>query len=189
MIKRESLRLSNMTKDFLDFARLESGREKLDRKPIALAEIIKDVVQIARPQAEARGIVIHTSISTDVPSIAANPALIGDSDRIKQVILNLVSNATKYNTEDGQIKIEAERGDSQVRVSVSDTGHGIAEEDVTHLFERFYRVPGSEELSEGSGMGLAIASKIVEAHGGRIEVSSVPEQGTTFTIYLPLTAQ
>jgi signal transduction histidine kinase len=189
MIKRESSRLSRMTRDFLDYARLESGRERLEREPIELAEVISEVVQIAQSQATERGITIVTQLSQDVPTAAEGSTLIGDRDRIKQVLLNLVSNATKYNVDDGQIIIEARRQEDGVGVSVTDHGRGIADEDIGHLFERFYRIPGSEELSEGSGMGLPIAKKIVEEHGGRIEVSSVLGEGTTFLVSLPFSQQ
>jgi signal transduction histidine kinase len=115
--------------------------------------------------------------------------LIGDSDRLKQVLLNLVSNATKYNVDGGRITIDAQVDGDEIVVSVADTGRGIAEEDIEHLFERFYRIPGSEEFSEGSGMGLAIAHKIVEELGGRVDVASVLGEGTTFTIRLPISSR
>ncbi len=191
MIKRESSRLANMTRDFLDFARLESGRERLASEPVDLVEIIEDVVHIAHSQALARNITIETDLSPNLPTINDSPTIVGDSDRLKQVLLNLVSNATKYNVDNGRIIISAqiisfEHDVQEVRISVTDTGRGISDEDIKHLFERFYRIPGSKEISEGSGMGLAIAKKLVEDHDGRIEVSSVLEQGTTFKVCLPL---
>jgi two-component system sensor histidine kinase ResE len=186
MIKRETLRLAKMTKDFLDFARLESGRVRLARQTIDIAILIYEVVRLAQPQAATRQITIDTALSPDLPTMTSKPGLIGDSDRLKQVILNLVSNAIKYNVANGRITISAKLNDQEVVLSVADTGHGIDPEDVTHLFERFYRVPTSEGVSEGSGLGLAIAQKIVQEHGGRIELESVVGQGTTFTIFLPL---
>jgi signal transduction histidine kinase len=186
MIKRESMRLSKMTRDFLEFARLESGRERLAREPIELVSVINDVVHITQSQAEARHITIIAEIAPDLPTAEDNPTLIGDSDRVKQVLLNLVSNATKYNVDGGRITINAHMAENVIVINVVDTGRGIAEEDIGHLFERFYRIPGSEELSEGSGMGLAIANKIVEELGGHIEVASVLGEGTTFTVRLPL---
>jgi signal transduction histidine kinase len=195
MIKRESMRLSQMTRDFLDFARLESGRERLEHEQIDIYNIINDVVQIAHSQAAERGIEIVTDISPDLPKATDARTVVGDSDRLKQVLLNLVSNATKYNIENGRITIAAGPPDETssvkdgVRIKVTDTGRGIAEQDIGHLFERFYRIPGSEDLSEGSGMGLAIAKKIVEQHGGRIDVESVVDEGTTFTVALPLSSE
>lgn len=181
MIRRETTRLSKMTKDFLDFARLESGREKLLHEPIHLTELLADVVHIATQQAAERGITIHQEISPHLPT---PDQLIGDSDKIKQVMLNLISNAIKYNRENGRITITAQPQNEEVQLSVADTGQGITPEDMSHLFERFYRIPGSQ--AEGTGLGLSIAKKIVEEHNGRIDVTSTIGQGTTFTIYLPI---
>lgn len=186
MIRREAVRLSNMTKDFLDFARLESGRVRLKNDVVDLMILILDVVRIAESQAAARHITITAQLPDDLPRADRKPSLQGDSDRLKQVLLNFVSNAIKYNVENGRITITAQRSGSEIAVAIADTGHGIAAEDMEHLFERFYRVPKSEGTAEGSGMGLAIAKKIVEQHGGRIEVASVVGEGTTFTIVLPL---
>lgn len=181
MIRRETARLSKMTKDFLDFARLESGREKLLHEPINLFEVLHDVVHIATQQAAERGIMIVEELDTDLP---APEQLVGDSDKIKQVILNLVSNAIKYNRVNGRITITAHRYEQEVHLGIADTGQGISPEDLEHLFERFYRIPGSD--AEGTGLGLSIAQKIVEEHNGRIEVDSVIDEGTTFTICLPI---
>jgi signal transduction histidine kinase len=110
----------------------------------------------------------------------------GDADRLKQVLLNLVSNAIKYNVENGSITLTARIEDHELYLIVSDTGPGINQEDMAHLFERFYRIPGSEG-ADGSGLGLSIANKIVEEHHGRIEVDSTLGKGTTFTVILPVT--
>jgi len=188
MIKREAVRLSQMTQDFLDFARLESGRVQLAKEAVDLALIIHDVMRIAESQAAGRGITIHAELADALPRTDSGPALLGDGDRLKQVFLNFVSNAIKYNVENGRIHIRAQANGDQVSVAIADTGRGISPEDREHLFERFYRVPNAEGTAEGSGMGLAIAKKIVEQMDGRIEVESVVGEGTTFTAYLPLTA-
>ncbi|RMG98596.1 MAG: sensor histidine kinase [Chloroflexi bacterium] len=189
MIRREAERLAKMTRDFLDFARLESGRVRLARQPVAVAALVQEVVTLSRSQAEKRGIQIEMVLSPELPDVDSSLLLVGDADRLKQVLLNLVSNAIKYNVENGRITITAEIDTDarQLRLHVADTGPGIAPEDVEHLFERFYRVPGSEKVSEGSGLGLAIANKIAEEHNGRITVTSTVGQGTTFTVHLPLT--
>ena len=187
MIKKESNRLSKMTKDFLDFSRLESGRMRLAREAVALAQIIDEVVSISQAQAAARGIEIQLNVAPDLPTEAGTTAVIGDADRLKQVLLNLVSNAVKYNVENGRINISASCQNNEVQIDVADTGPGIEPEDIEHLFERFYRIPGSES-AEGSGLGLSVAQKIVEEHNGRITVSSTVGEGTTFTICLPVTA-
>ncbi|HID52717.1 MAG TPA: GAF domain-containing sensor histidine kinase [Anaerolineae bacterium] len=187
MIQRESNRLAKMTRDFLDFARLESGRATLERLPVDIVQVIEDVVAISRSQAEERGIEIITDLGPDLPTPESNPALIGDADRLKQVLLNLTSNATKYNVDNGRITITCRQNNAKtVQLSVADTGPGIVPQDLEHLFERFYRIPGSQ--AEGSGLGLSVAQKLVEEHNGRIEVDSILGQGTKFTVTLPLTA-
>lgn len=185
MISRESRRLSKMTKDFLDFARLESGRVRLARLPVDVLTVIRDVVHIAESQAAERGITIESDLAEQLPAVASERQLIGDSDRLKQVLLNLVSNAVKYNVPNGRVTIAAQVVDQELQISVADTGHGIEETDLVHLFERFYRIPRTE-ATEGSGLGLSVAQKIVHEHNGRIEVESTVGVGTIFVVYLPL---
>ncbi len=187
MIQRESHRLSKMTRDFLDFARLESKRVSLARLPVDAKTIIVDVVHISESQAKQRGIVIEEKITGLLPTVDSKLCIIGDSDRLKQVLLNLVSNAVKYNVENGRVIIAAYVEEAELLINVTDTGPGIEPSDLEHLFERFYRIPGSEG-ADGSGLGLSVAQKLIEEHNGRIEVKSELGVGTTFTIYLPLTA-
>jgi len=187
MIKKESNRLSKMTRDFLDFARLESGRMRLRKEILNVPQIIEEVISISQTQAAARNIEIMSQLASDLPTTASKTAVIGDADRLKQVLLNLVSNATKYNRENGRITINARCQVNELQIGVADTGPGISPEDLAHLFERFYRIPGSES-AEGSGLGLSVAQKIVEEHNGRIEVDSTVGEGTQFTICLPVTA-
>lgn len=186
MIRREAIRLGKMTRDFLDFARLESGRSRLAKEPVDLVRAVNEVVEIEQPQVAGRNITIVTNLATDTPTAVSPLCVIGDYDRLKQVLLNLVSNARKYNVEGGQITITTAVSGEEVRLAVSDTGKGIKPKDLGHLFERFYRIPGSENVSEGSGLGLSVAKKIVEELNGRIEVDSVVGKGTTFTIIFPL---
>jgi signal transduction histidine kinase len=180
MIQRETRRLSQMTQDFLDLARLESGRVQLARQPIDLVELVHDVVRIQQPQAIACQVTLSGHVAKAVPT------LVGDYNRLKQVLLNLASNAIKYNVPHGRVRIEA-KSDSprEVTLAVVDTGPGIPADSMHRLFERFYRLPDSEGFSEGTGLGLSIARKIVEEHGGRIEVQSEVGQGTTFRCCLP----
>ncbi|GAB4273159.1 MAG: hypothetical protein Kow0080_20450 [Candidatus Promineifilaceae bacterium] len=185
MIHKESFRLANMTRDFVDFARLESGRIRLAQEPVDIGEIIHEVVSLSSSQAFARQITIDVVLAEELPDKQSARQVLGDADRLKQVLVNLVSNAIKYNQDNGRVVISASVGESELCVGVSDTGMGIAEEDLSLLFERFYRIPSSEKR-EGSGLGLTIAQKIVEAHNGRIDVQSTVGKGTTFTIILPL---
>lgn len=186
MIRRESERLSRMTKEFVEFARLESGRMQLARRPVDVAALIEEVLALSQASAAARGVTLAADLAPDIPPPGASPCLVGDADRLKQVLLNLVSNGVKYNRENGRLTIHARRQEAQLLLSVADTGYGIAPEDLPHLFERFYRIPSQEGGAEGSGLGLAITQKLVEEHGGQIEVQSEVGSGTTFTIHLPL---
>lgn len=180
MIQKETMRLANMTQDFLDLTRLESGRAQLARKPVDLTEIIGDVVRLQEPQAAARDIKISVAVDDDLPPV------LGDYDRLRQVFLNLTSNAIKYNEEHGRISITLCRLEEELQVEIADTGPGIATEYLPHLFERFYRIPDSEGFTKGTGLGLSIAARLLREHGGRIEVQSELGKGSTFSCYLPL---
>ena len=179
-IHRESIRLGQMINDFLDLARLESGRTHMAKEPVNMSEVIGETLAILQPQAEER----QVSIALQIPETL--PTIIGDPDRLKQVMVNLVSNGVKYNHEGGRVDIEVKIGEDKLNVAVKDTGRGIAEEDLPHIFERFYRVDDSEQQVKGTGLGLSIAKHIVEVHGGTISVQSGKGQGSTFSFTLPL---
>ena len=181
-MREETARLVKMTQDFLDLSRLDSGRERLNLRDINLPELILNVVEAQTPQAQQTNITIGVFLDKDKPL----PTISADEDRLKQVLMNLVSNGIKYNRPNGRIAIRARSEGGQVRVSVADTGQGISPEDLPHLFERFYRVPSLEGYSDGSGLGLSIAKRIIEAHGGRIEVESELGKGTVFHCILPM---
>jgi signal transduction histidine kinase len=180
MMQRETMRLSKMAQDFLDLSRLESGRAQIIREPVDLSEVIRDVVRLQEPQAAVRDISIKVLVEKDLP------ALMGDYDRLRQVFLNLTSNAIKYNVEHGQVTINVCLQNEEVTVEIADTGPGIAEENLPHLFDRFYRIPDSEGFTKGTGLGLSIAARIVQEHGGRSDLESVPGKGSTFRCHLPL---
>ncbi len=175
----EVQRLSGMANDFLELARLESGRARFVKEPVHLGGLIGECVEIVRHQAEEEQIPIELDID---PSVSTVP---GDRNRLKQVILNLLTNAIKYNNSGGKVLVQLRREGEQVLASVSDSGKGIPAESLPHIFERFYRVPDQESRVGGTGLGLAISKRITEAHQGTISVESQPGQGTTFTIALP----
>ena len=182
-IHREAVRLGQMINDFLDLARLESGRTYMAQEPVNMSEVINETLAILQPQAAERQI----SIALQVPETL--PPLIGDPVRLKQVMVNLVSNAVKYNRQGGRVDIEVQIREDELNVAVKDTGRGIAEEDLPHIFEKFYRVDDSEQQEQqakGTGLGLSIAKHIVEVHGGTISVQSVQGQGSAFAFALPL---
>jgi two-component system phosphate regulon sensor histidine kinase PhoR len=180
MIRREITRLTKLTRDFLELSRLESGRVHLSPEPVDLARLVHHVISLLEAQAAVRGITLHQDVAPNLPLVSVDPG------RLEQVLLNLVSNAIKYNHPNGSVLVCVQLVNNQILVQVSDTGRGIESKSLAHLFERFYRVPDSEGFSEGTGLGLAITQKIVEAHGGRIEVTSQIGKGSVFTCFLPL---
>jgi K+-sensing histidine kinase KdpD len=180
-IAQETKRLTRMTTEFLDLARLESGRTRLARDPVDLAQVINGAVYTVSHQAAEKNVTLHTQI--DPPQL---PALVGDGEKLTQVMLNLLTNAVKYNRPDGDIYVSASLKSDVIEVVIRDTGMGISPENVDHLFEKFFRVPDSEGYTQGTGLGLAIAKRIVEGHGGSIRVESEIDVGTSFIITLPL---
>jgi signal transduction histidine kinase len=179
MIQSETARLSRMAQDFLDLSRLESGRLQFDQQPVDLKVVAEDVIKLQKAQADKK------EISMSIESLGAVPMVFGDYDRLKQLLLNLTNNAIKYNRRGGIVKIRLLKLGQEVAIKVMDTGPGIAAENLPHLFERYYRVRDDEGFTEGAGLGLPIAKRIVENHGGRIEVTSTLGGGSTFTCYLP----
>jgi len=181
IIRREAERINEIANNFLDLARLESGRASLARDPVELGTVIRMAVNVLMPQADNKQI----EVSVDVP--AAMPSVIGDAQRLHQVMLNLLSNAVKYCHPGDNVTITARGEEDHVTVSVADTGPGIPADALSHIFERFYRVPDAENQAVGTGLGLTITRQVIEAHGGEIHVSSEEGHGATFTCTLPYT--
>jgi signal transduction histidine kinase len=179
-IHSEAQRLTQMVNDFLDLARLESGRTKLSRHPIDLAELLRESIDIVQPKAAERSIVINAEIPTNMPEV------LGDPQRVKQIIINLLSNATKYNRDEGTITVRASQVEQFAQIQIQDTGRGISEKDLAHMFEKFYRVSDTEGWTQGTGLGLTIVKQLVEAHGGKIGIESQIDVGSTVTFTLPL---
>jgi signal transduction histidine kinase len=169
--------LTGLIEDLLEMARLQSGRVELWRTSVDLREVITRAVRALEPLIQARG----QQLSFAPP---AEPVIASvDVERLGRVLRNLVGNAQKYGRERGTISITLEGSASDVRIAVTDDGPGIPPDDVERIFERFYRVRGTG--SAGSGLGLAIARGLVELHGGRVWVESIPGHGSTFRISLP----
>ena len=180
VIHREATRLGQLVNDFLDWSRLESGRVRLAREPVDLRQAIDEAIRIVEPEARERDITIDIQVPPDLPAVT------GDLARLKQVLINLTSNATKYNRDGGRVGIQVAAQDGTVSVAVSDTGYGIAAQDLPRVFERFYRVAVSEKQVKGTGLGLSIAKQIVELHGGEMTVESEVNVGSTFSFTLPV---
>jgi K+-sensing histidine kinase KdpD len=176
----EATRLAHFINDFLDLARLESGRTRIANQLVDMGRLAHEVVVLMRPQAAERRLTLTDQVPADLPMVK------GDPQRLKQVFINLISNAIKYNREGGQVSVCVDVEGKYLRVQVKDTGRGIAADALPHLFEKFYRVPDAEGWAQGTGLGLSIVKQLVEAHGGRIEVESQVDVGTTMTILLPL---
>jgi len=181
-IHEESLRLNTLASTFLDLARLESGRVRYTKSSFDLRRLFEDCRDVMQGKADERGIqFIILSPEGSLPIHA-------DRDKLKQVLINLISNGIKYNRLNGTLSLEGERGDDEVIIRVSDTGVGILASAVPRLFAKFYRVRATEKIS-GTGLGLSIVRQIVLSHGGRIEVASKLRRGTTFIIHLPQEAR
>ena len=179
IIQRETARLAQLTTDFLDMARLESGRARFVYSKFALPELLAECRQVVGPQAAER------TITLAMEADAAMPLLECDRDKLKQVILNLLTNAVKYNRRGGEVIVRAEASGPLFRVYVDDTGVGVPREAQGRLFDRFYRAPSTEGTVAGTGLGLTIAKRIVEAMGGEIGVQSTPGGGSTFYFSIP----
>ena len=180
VINREATRLGDMVNDFLDLARLESGRARLAYKLVDMLKVIDDTVAVIQPQVKERGL----ELVLDLPP--ALPPTTGDEKRMNQVMLNLASNAVKYNRDGGQIRIIASASEKTIRVAVEDYGRGIRPEDMDKLFDKFRRIEESEGSAKGTGLGLPITKQLVELHGGQMDVTSEWGVGSTFAFTLPI---
>ena len=175
----EVLRLNEMTTDFLELAKLESGRTRYNREPVHLGGLVEECLQIIQPQAK------EEDISLDVHMDRSITPVLGDRKGLKQVLLNLLTNAIKYNDKGGRITVRLKRKSKSLLLSIQDNGRGIPEESLPYIFDRFYRAPSNAGEASGTGLGLAIAKRIVESHGGSIAVESRIGEGSTFSIRLP----
>ncbi len=182
-IHEESLLLSRLIHDLRELSLAEAGELPLHKQRVDLREVVRRAATAVQPRLEAKGVELRLELPEE-----PLPAEI-DPQRIRQVLLNLLSNAERYTPEGGRIALRAERRGGEIRVSVSDSGPGIPPEDLPYVFERFWRGDKARTRSSGgTGLGLAIAKQLVEAHGGKIEVESAPGRGATFMFTLPLAA-
>lgn len=180
IIDNETTRLIDMTTTFLDLARLESGRLPFKSEKFDPQVLLEECVSIMTTKAVENKLHLDLEITEDLPSFT------GDRDKLKQVVLNLISNAINYNKPSGSITVGAKNGVDELVLYVRDTGQGIRQADLSRLFDKFYRSQTTEKAAQGTGLGLTISKKIVEAHNGRIDVQSEMGLGTTFFIHLPI---
>ncbi|MEP0547307.1 MAG: ATP-binding protein [Rhodothermales bacterium] len=181
-IGRNATRLDTLSRDLLAISRIESGELRMTFVPFSLRLLIEDVAEALEPIAEAQGVAVVPRLPPDLPPVA------GDRDQLRQVLVNLIDNAIKYNRDGGRVEITARMtGDGAVRVAVVDDGIGIPAEEIPRLTERFYRVDRSRSRAQGgTGLGLAIVKHILEAHGHRLRIESRPGYGSSFSFELPV---
>lgn len=175
----DSERLVGILNDLLDINRIESGKSRLALEPVTPRTLVRDAMEPFLVDAKDKGVTLVNEVSDDLPEVMA------DVEKIRHVFANLLSNAFRFTGAGGSVTIKAEQGQDHVVFLVEDTGKGIPEEELQHMFEQFYRAPGQDEKS-GVGLGLAIAKEIVRAHGGDVGAESVVGKGATFRFTLPL---
>jgi len=179
-IRRNGIRLRNMARDLAEITRIETGELRMTEGPFKLQALVREVIESMEPLAEAKEMVLEYDVPTGLP-----PAR-GDAERIRQVLINLIENAIRYNTTGGRVTVSARRDGDALRVQVADDGVGIPPQHIPRLTERFYRVDESRARNQGgSGLGLAIVKHILKAHGQRLQVESTPNVGSTFAFQLP----
>jgi signal transduction histidine kinase len=175
--------LLGLVNDLLEISRIESGELKVSLGVIDLVRAVDDIVRLVEPLAAERAVsIVHRADPEPQPVLA-------DEQRVRQVLLNLLSNAIKYNRDGGEVEVHvAAAREGRVAVRITDTGEGIAEEDLERLFSPFDRLGAEQTAVEGTGLGLALSKLMVEAMDGRLDVRSEPGVGSTFSIELPVAA-
>lgn len=178
LVVEESDRLVAIINSLLEIAEADAGVTQLTRSDFDMTVMIQDAVELFRPVAEDRNITFH------VIAPSGQCIFTGDKGRLQRVLANLIDNALKYTGPGGQVRISLEDGLSHIKISLSDSGIGIDEHDLPHIFDRFYRADRSRSAC-GNGLGLSLAQAFIKAHRGHIEVESAPDNGSTFRIVLP----
>ena len=178
---RSAKRMARLVDALLILARADAGKLVKALESLDLRGVVIETANLLQPLAQAKGVCVH---------IETAPAyVVGDADRLAQVVTNLMTNAIDYNRPGGEVRVRLRTESAWAVLSVEDTGQGIPEEDCAHIFERFYRVDKARSrASGGHGLGLAICKSIVEAHGGKIDFESRPAHGSIFRVHLPCSA-
>jgi NtrC-family two-component system sensor histidine kinase KinB len=171
-------RLQAMVDDLLDLSRIETGQVEMRKRPTSIAALVEAALETHRVLSEERGVQLV------VAPLPVDEELFVDPERIALVLSNLISNALRHTPAGGQVTLRAQLTNGWIRFAVTDTGAGIAKEHQPHIFEKFFRVPGTP--ADGAGLGLFIAKEIVEGHGGEIAVKSEEGRGSTFWFTVPL---
>jgi two-component system phosphate regulon sensor histidine kinase PhoR len=170
-----------MISEYLDITRLESGATALRKTPARVEPMLQRVLLLLEPMASQRGIRLSTKLSQ------ALPALLIDVDLLGRAVENLVSNSIKYSPAETEVLVTAVQENGDLVISVEDHGYGVPEADLGRVFDKFYRVPRVEDAGvPGTGLGLAFVREIAELHGGTVGITSKVNQGSTFTLRIPL---
>ena len=180
IIRRSTDRLVDLVNDLLDVARIEANRFEVNRRPIDVAEPVREVLELIAPRIADKRQQLATYIPSDLPLAYADPG------RVRQIVGNLMTNAHMYTPAEGKIEVSVSSEGERIEIIVSDTGIGMTPEQVAHVFDRFYRGSGGSGLtSPGTGLGLSIVKSLVEMHKGDVDLTSEAGRGTTFRVRLP----
>jgi signal transduction histidine kinase/HAMP domain-containing protein/DNA-binding NarL/FixJ family response regulator len=173
-------RLVDLVNDLLDVTRMEAGRLELQRRPMQLSDVVDEVVQLMRPRFDDKQQQLVVEADDDVP------AALGDPARMRQVVTNLLTNAHLYTPDQGTVRVTVSANTDTIALAVCDTGSGMTPEQISHVYDRFYRgqFDGGEK-QPGTGLGLSIVKSLVDLHEGSIEIESEPGEGTTFCVRIP----
>ena len=181
LIEEDTKRLTRLIDDLLELSQIESKAVPLQIKPVDLRALLEELAERFRQPARERQVTLELALAADTPRVPVDP------ERLRQVLLNLLDNAIKFNTPGGRVTVSAERRNDVLRIAVQDTGIGIPAADLPRVFERFYRVDKARSRQMGgTGLGLSIVKHLVELHRGTVEVDSSPGRGSIFTVSLPL---
>jgi signal transduction histidine kinase len=181
LLNEETATLSRLIDELQELSMADAGELKLIRQNESVYKLIEESVIAVKNRAVEKELVVSSDLPAGLPDIYV------DGHRIKQILRNLLENAVAHTGQGGNINIAGRHDNEQVNISVTDTGEGIPPEDLPNIFERFYRVdPSRARATGGSGLGLTIAKRFAEAHGGQIRVTSKPGEGSTFTVTLPV---
>lgn len=179
VIRRNAERMRNLINDILELSAIEAGTVAVRAEPVGLSSLVDECFMALAGRASERGVELRNEVAREVRVFA-------DARRLEQMLMNLTDNAIKFNSEGGSVRVAHERTRGRDRISVADTGEGIAPEHLPRIFERFYRIDRARSRAlGGTGLGLAIVKHLARAHGGEAHVRSVPGRGSTFTIELP----
>jgi signal transduction histidine kinase len=186
-IDQESDRLARLANTLLDLARLDQARQSNPSITCDPLEALRTAVDLIRPRAESSGIHLETNLSSPLPRVRI------ETESLETILINLLNNAVKYTPADGTVTLSVGVVGGGLRIEVRDTGRGIPQSDLPHVFERFYRVDKARSrrdertsIGGGVGLGLAIVKELVDRHGGRVEIASEQGKGTSVTVHIPV---